>query len=87
MISSLDSFADIIFRFKIDNITIKPELATDETRETPYLSPFLFKILLPLGVELPSESSQAAEVVATSNIDPDALAKKFASGLLEGVAE
>ncbi|CAI6100906.1 unnamed protein product [Clonostachys chloroleuca] len=42
---------------KIDNITIKPEIATDEARQTPYLSPFLFKMLLPVGVPLPSESS------------------------------
>ncbi|CAG9991062.1 unnamed protein product [Clonostachys byssicola] len=62
---------------EIDNITIKPEIATDEARQTPYLSPFLFKMLLPLGVPLPSESSPALQAVAASKIDPDALSKKF----------
>ncbi|VUC29191.1 unnamed protein product [Clonostachys rosea] len=62
---------------EIDNITIKPEIATDEARQTPYLSPFLFKMLLPLGVPLPSESSPALQAVAASKVDPDALSKKF----------
>ncbi|CAM1503261.1 Fc.00g080370.m01.CDS01 [Cosmosporella sp. VM-42] len=62
---------------EIDNITIKPEIATDEKRPSPYLSPFLFKLLLPLGVDLPAESSQVAQAVAASKVDPDALASKF----------
>lgn len=62
---------------QIDNITIKPEIATDENRQAPYLSPFLFKMLLPLGVEVPAEASQAAQAVAASKIDSDALAGKF----------
>ncbi|KAF5539433.1 hypothetical protein FMEXI_8922 [Fusarium mexicanum] len=62
---------------EIDNIAMKPEIATDENRPMPYVSPFLFKLLLPLGVELPAESSQVAQNVAASKIDPDALAGKL----------
>ncbi|KAJ4253320.1 hypothetical protein NW762_010475 [Fusarium torreyae] len=62
---------------EIDNITIKPEIATDEERQAPYLSPFLFKMLLPLGIEVPAEATQAAQAVAAAKVDPDALAGKF----------
>jgi hypothetical protein len=70
------NFANRSF-LQIDNITIKPEIATDEKRQPPYLSPFLFKMLLPLGVVIPTEASPAAQAVAVSKIEPDALAQKF----------
>ncbi|KAL2674359.1 hypothetical protein Neosp_012810 [[Neocosmospora] mangrovei] len=63
--------------YKIDNITIKPEIATDETRPSPYLSPFLFKLLLTPGVDLPAENSQVAQNVAAAKVDLDALAGRF----------
>ncbi|KAK6354951.1 hypothetical protein TWF696_004079 [Orbilia brochopaga] len=62
---------------EIDNITIKPEIAADENRPLPYQSPFLFKLLLPLGVEVPAASSQVAQALAASKADPDTLANKF----------
>ena len=65
--------------FKIDNISIKPEIATDETRQAPYLSPFLFKMLLPLGVLLQAEASQVAQAVTASKMEPDALVNKLTS--------
>jgi hypothetical protein len=71
---------------KIDNITIKPEIALDETRLPPYLSPFLFKMLLPLGVPLAAQTSPVAQAVAASNFDPDALAKKFTSPVAAAAA-
>jgi hypothetical protein len=37
---------------EVDNVTRRPELAVDETRKTPYLSPFLFKDLLPNSAAL-----------------------------------
>ena len=71
----------LIRTLQIDNITIKPEIAIDETRQTPYLSPFLFKMLLPLGVALPPENSQVAQSVAASRVNPDALTKNI-SGMM-----
>jgi hypothetical protein len=71
----------LIQLLQIDNITIKPEIAVDETRQTPYLSPFLFKMLLPLGVTLPPENSQVAQSVAASKVNPDALTKNL-SGIM-----
>ncbi|KAM5344890.1 hypothetical protein ACJ41O_010752 [Fusarium nematophilum] len=62
---------------EIDNITIKPEIATDETRPSPYLNPFLFKLLLPLGVDLPAQSNHVEQALAASKVDPDALAGKL----------
>lgn len=62
---------------KIDNITVKPAIATDESRPTPYLSPFLFKLLMPVGVALAAEASQVGQAVAAAQVDPDALAGKF----------
>jgi hypothetical protein len=38
-------------------------------------------MLLPLGVVIPTEASQAAQAVAVSKIEPDALAQKFMSGV------
>ncbi|KAF3926813.1 hypothetical protein ABW20_dc0101301 [Dactylellina cionopaga] len=62
---------------EIDNITIRPEIANDENRPLPFQSPFLFKLLLPLGVEVPAASNQVAQAVAAAKVDPDALANKF----------
>ncbi|KAB2103285.1 hypothetical protein AG0111_0g8574 [Alternaria gaisen] len=62
---------------EIDNITIKPEIAVDESRLLPYLSPFLFKMLLPIGVPLPAQANQADQAVVASNADPDKLANKY----------
>ncbi|KAJ4399194.1 hypothetical protein N0V91_009651 [Didymella pomorum] len=52
----------------IDNIAIKPEIATNKTRQAPYLSPFLFKMLLPLGVPLTPKSSEAQQALDAANI-------------------
>lgn len=41
---------------KVNNITIQPEIATDENMIPPYLRPFLFKLLLPLGVDTGKDS-------------------------------
>ncbi|KAK6526632.1 hypothetical protein TWF694_005213 [Orbilia ellipsospora] len=62
---------------EIDNITVNPEIANDENRVLPYQSPFLFKLLLPLGVEVPAAASQAAQAVAASKVDSEAWASKF----------
>lgn len=61
---------------QIDTIVIEPEIATHKTRQTPYLSPFLFKMLLPLGVPLPAKSSEAQQAIAAATVQPDALVKQ-----------
>jgi hypothetical protein len=53
---------------QIDNIAIKPEIATNKTRQAPYLSPFLFKMLLPLGVPLTPKSSEAQQALDAANV-------------------
>ncbi|KAF4945674.1 hypothetical protein FSARC_14389 [Fusarium sarcochroum] len=62
---------------EIDNITVKHQIATDENKLAPYLSPFLFELLLPLGVEVPSEATQAAQELAAAKVNPDALDSHF----------
>ncbi|SCO90002.1 uncharacterized protein FRV6_14130 [Fusarium oxysporum] len=62
---------------EIDNITVKPEIATDETRPSPYLSPFLFKLLLPLGVDLPAESTKVAQHGKAFLFNPQVCAEKL----------
>lgn len=49
----------------------------DESRLLPYLSPFLFKMLLPIGVPLPAQANQADQAVVASNANPDKLANKY----------
>ncbi|KAK6339139.1 hypothetical protein TWF718_008563 [Orbilia javanica] len=55
---------------EIDNIVIKPEIANDEKRPLPYQSPFLFKLLIPLGVQVTAASTKAGQAVAAAKIDP-----------------
>ncbi|EWZ95760.1 hypothetical protein BFJ63_vAg6939 [Fusarium oxysporum f. sp. narcissi] len=62
---------------EIDNITVNPEIATDETRPSPYLSPFLFKLLLPLGVDLPAESTKVAQHGKAFLFNPQVCAEKL----------
>jgi hypothetical protein len=62
---------------QIDNITIDPEIAIDETRPSPYLSPFLFKLLLPIGVDLPAESTKVAQHGKASLFNPQVWAEKL----------
>ncbi|KAF3082680.1 hypothetical protein TWF569_006884 [Orbilia oligospora] len=64
---------------EINNITIKPEIANDESRPLPFQSPFLFKLLLPIAVDVELKSTYADQAVAASTIDPDVLASKFTS--------
>lgn len=61
---------------QIDNIVIKPEIATDKTKQSPYLSPFLFKMLLPLGVPLPAKNSEAQQAIAAATVRPDVFVKQ-----------
>lgn len=74
---SLRNWADLLL-FKIDNITIKPEIAGDESRPLPYQSPFLFKLFLPIGTIAEPKPTQAEQAVAAVQLDdPDALASKL----------
>ncbi|KAF2805525.1 uncharacterized protein BDZ99DRAFT_450125 [Mytilinidion resinicola] len=52
---------------EVDAVTRNPDLATDEKRRLPYMSPFLFKEYLPVGVPVPSAESAPAIAAAPAN--------------------
>ncbi|OCK80668.1 hypothetical protein K432DRAFT_327794 [Lepidopterella palustris CBS 459.81] len=45
---------------EVDVVSRNPDVATDEKRRLPYMSPFLFKELLPVGVPAPVADTNAA---------------------------
>ncbi|KAH6880764.1 hypothetical protein B0T10DRAFT_446462 [Thelonectria olida] len=66
---------------EVDNVTRRPELAVDETRKAPYLSPFLFKDLLPNSQALKEkvEEKPASPTQEPSSASPDDFASRVGS--------
>ncbi|KAK6497177.1 hypothetical protein TWF506_004652 [Arthrobotrys conoides] len=62
---------------EINNITINPEIASDENRPLPFQSPFLFKLLLPLAIDVELKNTAAGQALAASKVNPDALTNKL----------
>ncbi|KAK1753658.1 hypothetical protein QBC47DRAFT_430507 [Echria macrotheca] len=70
---------------EVDTITRKPELAVDEARPLPYLSPFLFKELLPEGRLVKDKVEQKVEVPGGGAVG-EGPAEEGGIGGLEGMA-